>query len=487
MTLLPKVVRLTALLGILCLLPLLAGQIISAQTGVVAGSGVASPSALNYTYLPLVLRNSVPETGRLCRFGVGAPSDIARFPVNDLRIGWYVDWGASQYPSRPGGIQYLQMVHLEQTGPDSYTSVPKGSDLLAIIAAHPGSQWVIGNEPDRRLVQDDVVPHVYALAYHELYTQIKTADPTARIVAGSIVQPTSLRLRYLDMILDDYYTRYGQQMPVDAWNIHAFILNEASCTYVPDDCWGADIPPGMDDREGMRIGVEDNDNINIFKQFIVDFRQWMANRGYQDRPLIITEYGVLMPQDFGYDFDRVNRYMTATFDYLSTAVGPTGLAADKGRLVQAWAWYSLTDRTFNGWLYDAQTGARTPYGDNFVAYTSAIAPAVNLTPVKLWAERGAGQTVKLVAQVANNGNIAASSAIHIRFYDGDPANGGSQIGPDQFLTAIDGCANTKQVTLTWSDAPAGMSTVWVVVDPLNMIAESDESDNRLAATISVGP
>ena len=62
--------------------------------------------------------------------------------------------------------------------------------------------------------------------------------------------------------------------------------------------------------------------------------------------------------------------MNATFDYLSTAAGPTGYSADKGRLVQAWAWYSLADRTFNGWLYDPQTGARSAYGDNFAAYTA---------------------------------------------------------------------------------------------------------------------
>ena len=84
-------------------------------------------------------------------------------------------------------------------------------------------------------------------------------------------------------------------MPVDVWNIHAFILNERSCTYFPDDCWGADVPPGIDAPEGMRYGVQDNDNLVIFKQFIVDFRQWMADRGYKERPLIITEYGVLMP------------------------------------------------------------------------------------------------------------------------------------------------------------------------------------------------
>ena len=98
------------------------------------------------------------------------------------------------------------------------------------------------------------------------------------------MQPTPLRLQYLDMVLDSYRARYGQPMPVDVWNIHAFILNERSCTYFPEDCWGADVPPGIDVPEGMRYGIQDNDNLVIFKQFIVDFRQWMADRGYQGTP-----------------------------------------------------------------------------------------------------------------------------------------------------------------------------------------------------------
>ena len=144
-----------------------------------AGSGGA-----HRVYLPLVLRDDPMRTQRLCRFGVGAPSDIARYPVNQLRIGWYTNWGTAPQPVRPGGIEYLQMIRLSQIGHDSYSSTPQGNDLLAIIGANPGALWVIGNEPDRRKWQDDLEPAVYALAYHDLYHQIKAADPTARIVAG---------------------------------------------------------------------------------------------------------------------------------------------------------------------------------------------------------------------------------------------------------------------------------------------------------------
>ena len=451
----------------------------------------AGPSQTQRVYLPLLVRDDPLRTQRMCRFGVGAPLDVARYPVNQLRIGWYTNWGTALQPARPGGIDYLQMIRLNQTGRDSYTSTPQGTDLLAVISANPGARWVIGNEPDRRKWQDSLEPTVYAHAYHDLYAQIKAADPTARIVAGSIVQPTPLRLQYLDMVLDNYRARYGQPMPVDLWNIHAFILNEASCTYFPEDCWGADVPPGIDAHEGMRYGIQDNDSLDIFKQYIVTFRQWMADRGYRERPLIITEYGVLMPEEYGFPPTRVNAYMNATFNYLSTAAGPTGYSADKGRLVQGWAWYSLADRSFNGWLYDPQTGVRSAYGDNFVAYTSRLAPAVNLTPVVLRAETVAGvrpdQAVKLVAQIANTGNVAMARPSSVRFYSGDPAHGGTLIGDPQFVPVLDGCGSTVEVEVTWNNAPAGTFTVWAVVDPLSETVESDESDNRLSAVVVVGP
>ena len=75
--------------------------------------------------------NYVPPQGRLCRFGVGASKDLASYPVNSLRIGWYLDWGSSLKPARPGGIAYRQMVRLSQTGVDTYTSSPSGDALLS--------------------------------------------------------------------------------------------------------------------------------------------------------------------------------------------------------------------------------------------------------------------------------------------------------------------------------------------------------------------
>lgn len=457
--------------------------------------GLASTGA-NLSAVVGYSEGNLPEIGNaqssqlpLCRFGVGAPQDISPFPVQDLRLSWYLDWVANTNSTPPTGMEYMPMVHITQTGLDTYTYTPNEAELITKAVNHPGLVWLIGNEPDRRHWQDDVEPHVYARAYHDVYHILKTADPHAQIAAGGIVQPTPVRLLYLDMVLDTYYQLYGTSMPVDIWNIHAFILRERSCEYYPEDCWGAEIPPGIDWPEGELYEIQDNDNLDIFKQFIQDFRSWMASRGYQDRPLIITEFGVQMPQAYGFTAERVNAYMNATFDYLRTATGTTGYPADDYRLVQRWAWYSLTDSSLNSWLFDSPT-ERTAYGDNWAAYVTPIVDYVNLRPMMLWTQPSTPYstvepiTLTLGATIVNNGNVLFPSSTVVRFYTGTPFIG-QQIGADQMVTSLPGCAATTTVSVTMPNVSPGNHPVYVVVDPDDVVIESNTEDNVLIGQILV--
>ena len=96
-----------------------------------------------------------------------------------------------------------------------------------MVDSHPGSLWLVGNEPDC-IWQDNVLPGDYAHVYHQIYTAIKGRDPTALVSPGGIVQPTPLRLQWLDRVLPEYRDVNGVQMPVDVWNIHNAILREAT-------------------------------------------------------------------------------------------------------------------------------------------------------------------------------------------------------------------------------------------------------------------
>ncbi len=284
-----------------------------------------------------------------------------------LGAGWYLDWRASPEAVRSAAVrleavEYVPMIRLKGGQPS-----PSGEHLLAAVDAMPGALWLIGNEPDVEW-QDNIPPELYAQLYHDLYALLKERDPTCQVAIGGVSQPTPLRLRYLDRILQEHRNRYGEPMPVDFWNVHNFVLREQR------DSWGVGIPPGLADDSGRLREISDHADLGIFRQQIVDFRRWMAERGQRDKPLLITEYGILMPADYGFPPDKVEGFMLDTFEFLRTATDPAlGYPADGDRLVQRWCWYSLWDLRYpTGNLLQPGGEELTPLGEVFGEYAHSL-------------------------------------------------------------------------------------------------------------------
>ena len=370
-------------------------------------------------FLPIIHNVGLPLAWRL---GFGAGTVITQYAaLSDLHAGWYVNWGVDAQAVQPAGIEHVQMVRVHQklscglwhhgdraacpyALPLEYNFAPEAAVITAAAQAQPGQLWIIGNEMDRvdwricaefesdghtckpdKIVhqgQDEILPEVYALAYHDLYTLIKQADPTAQVAIGGVIQGTPLRLQYLTMVWDSYKQRYGQEMPVDVWNIHAFILREKKYEY------GADIPPGlMGNPTTGQYTTDDWTHLDhtIFDTQIRAMRQWMKERGQQDKPLVITEYGALYVHCVAHDnqgnctknFNSatlVQDFMVWSFDYfLNTKDCSLGYAQDDCRLVQRWLWFSL-DHAYqdaNGQL----TGGFNLHGSLFNATTLQMTAA----------------------------------------------------------------------------------------------------------------
>ena len=295
------------------------------------------------------------------RFGVGIADGgtMRNNSLGKLGVGWNIVWGVYATDFHASGVEFVQTVRLQQG------RIRSGFDQIVEIARQqPGAMWLISNEPDV-IWQDNTTPEQYATAYHTLYAALKEADPTSRIAAGGISQPTPLRRQYLDHVLAEYRKQFGEEMPVDVWNIHNFILQEKRGD------WGVDIPPGMSANSGELYTIDDHDNLDIFRQQIVDFRRWMNDRGYAGKELIVSEYGILMYADYGFDTPRVSRFMLGTFDYFMTAAdGVLGMPADGHHLVQRWCWYSLGDsgQYPTGNLVDPDTAELTELGRDFATY-----------------------------------------------------------------------------------------------------------------------
>lgn len=303
----------------------------------------------------------------LQRFGVtGSPEMAQAAREAGLVFGSYAGWAVHEEPYEPDGITFWQLVNVREEG-----VAPSWTHIDAALAANPGSIWLIGNEPDVNL-QNNVTAPRYAELYHELYTHIKERDPSALVAIGGVGQPTLLRRAYLDIVLDTYRERYGHPLPVDIFNVHAFVLREE------EDSWGVGIPPGMDDGFAMKYELDDHDNLSIFRQNIIEFRAWMAERGYGDRPLVVSEYGILMPNEYGFPPEAIADFMRATFDFFRTARNETGYPADDHRLVQWWFWFYIGDDELeeftSTFLQDPFTGELTPLGE---AYTEYVATHVS--------------------------------------------------------------------------------------------------------------
>ncbi len=464
----------------------------------------------------------------LCRFGFDtARRSVDQYPAEELarlRTQVYANWGISANPPRPNGMEYIQMVRVKQwkwengqrvlasatapyETPYTYTVRAGWDAVRTAVQNNPGSVWLIGNEIERRDwpggYQDEILPEVYAWAYHDLYTAIKGWDPTARVSAGGIIQATPLRLQYMDRVWDEYQSRYGERMPVDVWNIHAFVLREGR------NSWGADIPAGIDVQTGIWYSVADNKNFNIAAGHIRAFRQWMRDKGEQNKPLYVTEYGVNMPYlESGFSFEEVrDEFMYPSFDFfLSEKDVDIGYPADEYRLVQKWMWYSLDGDDghwndgqwqlhYNGHLfYSGLDDGRPPMGiaplgeywEDYVTNPPISVPEVELAPVRMWQEplpfsTGEPMTVTLYAQISNSGHISATQPFAVELWNEDS----STVLVTQTVNGLAGYGETAQISVTWPNLSPGTHHASVRVDTSNAICESNETNNQMSGVVLV--
>lgn len=477
-------------------------------TTAVAGDGLRPSS--------VAIPNLAPAADR---FGVGVHTgfgQITDYDVSRIHIGWYSDWGFRPDPPHPYGTDYAQVIYVrEGRYPPDWTA------LAGAIAANPGSLWIVGNEPEA-LLQGARTPSQYAVIYHDVYRFIKSRDAAAQVAIGGVVEPSPLRFRWLEEVLAWYQARFGARMPVDVWNTHVQILRERGRSLGCDGCFGAYVPVGLTDAdEGLfssgvyaddpYLAIRKNADPGEFAQMIRDFRAWMKAHGQQDKALIISEYGVLYPSDYLVESGdwaegdlRVLDFMTATFDFLLTAVDPSlGYPTDGNRLVQRWLWYSLNARLpsledpqyddFNGSLFDWQHPTDlTLFGTHFSRYTSPLAATfVDLVPQQLAASPGVlpadGHPFVITAtlSIRNLGTQPASGVV-VRFYEGGLPPQGHLAAQTMAATVPSRHAAGATLSATWLSgppAPGETRRIGVVVDPDSAVVETDCSNNTAVLSI----
>ncbi|MDF1513297.1 MAG: hypothetical protein P1S60_05765 [Anaerolineae bacterium] len=510
-------------------------------TGAAVESSSGAPAPVSAPFV-----STTVITPALCRLGVGgAQRPLTDYPTDtlaSLRTEWFIDWSVrtDRLQSLPNAMQYAPSIFIKQwkwenavpklvdwdapyADPPTYTINPPLQTLAQLAVQYPGQLWLAGNEIERRdwqtdsggsMGQQEILPELYAQAYHAIYTTIKTADPTARIANGSIILPSPLRLEYLSKVWDAYYDLYDAPMPVDVWQIHLYLLQEKRYE------WGADIPAGSSATTGLYAYPTYEEVVRVNKDFskvpglVRDMRSWMKAHGQQDKPLIISEYGINMPDwilpgEFDPD-DIYTEYLEPSLDYLmhesDTALG---YPADDYRLVQSVWWWSLDAdngdyegatfyQAYNGnLLYSgimSPTHSPNPMGISalgsyWVDYVSAVTETVNLKPLSLeprtpvYSTAGQPVTVSLELLVSNGGNVAVTQPFSVTLTDQEVSQ---QIGALTVTAPVEGCGGVVEVTgVLWLDLDPGPHTVQVTVDGSGLITETNETDNIAQFTVVV--
>lgn len=387
------------------------------------------------------------------RFGIATVQHrVELYDVGRLHTGWWSNFWVEEAPPRPAEMAYVQLVRLCEAAGDGsgpcgscpgFATCPSWWQLEAAVAANPGALWLIGNEPDSMSGgQDNITPGRYAELFKVLHDWLKARDPTSLVGIGGVVQPTPLRLSYLQAVLDAYAAQNPAEpfMPIDVWNTHNYVLRERR--YGLPDSWGAGVPPGDFPDEGVLYDLDEHvqmepcdpdeepwdphcaDKIG-WKQHLVNLRRFMADHGYRDRPLIISEYGILMPAEYGYDWATTKAFLTATFDWMMTASDEeTGYPSDGNRLVQGWAWWPFDFTTFGGMegqahVFWPQDGTLSQLGETYAAYTQGLtAPFPGSVDLRVLSvldgapvPDGGGVVVPIVTAINNLGDAATSSGL----------------------------------------------------------------------------
>jgi subtilase family serine protease/flagellar hook assembly protein FlgD/fibronectin type 3 domain-containing protein len=135
---------------------------------------------------------------------------------------------------------------------------------------------------------------------------------------------------------------------------------------------------------------------------------------------------------------------------------------------------------WGGSVYLTATAALASLRD--LAPNLAIADAPVVNP----AQPFDGERVRLSVAVANRGNVATSATV-VRWYDGDPAAGGTPLGADVAIPVLVP-GQRRGSELEWdTTGRSGARALHVVVDPDNTVNETSEADNGATLALTIAP
>jgi hypothetical protein len=101
-------------------------------------------------------------------------------------------------------------------------------------------------------------------------------------------------------------------------------------------------------------------NFEAWKQELIDFRTWLKSKGYQDKPLLISEFSI--PKDVT-DLEAKYFMFEQLLPWLESYTDPNiGYPYDGYHLAQGWIYFNLEDTGDSKYLYGPNNAATPTWG-----------------------------------------------------------------------------------------------------------------------------
>lgn len=219
-------------------------------------------------------------------------------------------------------------------------------------------------------------------------------------------------------------------------------------------------------------------NIEITATVILALRDYQLKTGYNPTTLSSSIANGASWLDYQHNIDTSIYETALSYSALMKTTQPTILSGTLG--------YLLASQASNGsWDQDAYTTALVlralkdseipPPAPADLTLTSADITFNPATPTT-------GEIVLITATIHNQGESPVTNVI-VQFFNGDPDNGGTQIGSDLTIYSLpSGVTADVPIGVSFS---TGVYDIYVRIDPTNTIAESDETNNKTFNTITV--
>lgn len=255
--------------------------------------------------------------------------------MGNLGATWYYTWFVwNAHASKMGNnFEFVPMVSVAGSNSDRSYNDNELSGFKTYARNNPGSYWLIWNEPDY-WQQSNIPIDVAARIYKPLREAIKSADPTAKLIIGGMMDHNHW-IDWARTFRNSYKDQYGAFPQYEGWHGHMYTCGR-------------------------------NYNKETWRSTITGFRTWInANGGGE---LWMTEFGCL-----DYDFPQI---ITDQFDWMESYNG-----------IQRHAWFVASSKEagsgFNGGnlftgTFAANTLALSSLGQTFAQYP--INPNASPTP-----------------------------------------------------------------------------------------------------------